>query len=102
LKKVKGIFEELMQINSQNKDTVFVEYSTLFTKWKKYSTEDKNKIFSKNSCHELHLFIFFKDRIYFEQVVKPYLASKMEKTFVDFYLLEMFEKVLPFATVDNI
>ncbi|MBA2542773.1 MAG: hypothetical protein H0V17_24220, partial [Deltaproteobacteria bacterium] len=44
--------------------------------------------YSKYACHELHLFLRFKDRPFFEEVVKPYLAHKRIKTFLDHWLLD--------------
>ena len=38
-------------------------------------------------CHELNLFIKKRDPEYFKTVVVPFLQCKMEKTFVDYYLL---------------
>lgn len=37
-----------------------------------------------------------KDPQYFEQVVKPFLLNKMEKTFVDYWLLELDEALWPY------
>jgi len=39
-------------------------------------------------CHELNLFLFFKDLAYFETYVKEFLVNKLEKTFVDYFLLQ--------------
>ena len=49
---------------------------------------ERRERYSKNACHELHLFLYFKDRAFFEAVVQPHLAHKRTKTFVDHWLLE--------------
>lgn len=61
------------------------------------SDEQKNNNYSSKTSHELNLFLYFKDREYFDKVVKSFIACKLEKTFVDYYLLDMFEFVLEFA-----
>ena len=38
-------------------------------------------------CHELNFFLYKRDREFYDQVVKDFIGNKMEKTFVDWYLL---------------
>jgi hypothetical protein len=35
----------------------------------------------------MNIFLFFKDKPYFENVIKPYLQNKMHKTLIDKFLL---------------
>eukprot|EP01022_Parablepharisma_sp_SALTPOND_P022439 TRINITY_DN455_c0_g4_i1.p1 TRINITY_DN455_c0_g4~~TRINITY_DN455_c0_g4_i1.p1 ORF type:complete len:1362 (-),score=197.70 TRINITY_DN455_c0_g4_i1:4439-8524(-) len=65
--------------------------------WDKLSEEEKNKFLSAYSSHELHLFIYKKDPEYFNIVVKPYLVNKMEKTLIDYYVLQDKDKLLEYA-----
>jgi len=58
-------------------------------RWPKLSAEEKRELYSKNACHELHFFLYQKDRPFFDEVVRPYLANKMHKTFLDEWLLGM-------------
>ena len=44
-------------------------------------------------CHELNLFLKKRDPDFFETVIRPLLNCKMEKTFVDFYLLKDFQEI---------
>ena len=37
----------------------------------------------------MNVFLKMKDNEYFEIVVKPFLKNKIEKTFVDFWLLDI-------------
>ncbi|GJJ76478.1 hypothetical protein EMPS_08837 [Entomortierella parvispora] len=57
------------------------------TEWHRFSEAEKNEKFSKWNCHELNLFIYRKDRVYFDKVVKPFIKSKLLKSFVDDYLI---------------
>jgi hypothetical protein len=55
--------------------------------WHEHSDADKRAAYSKYACHELHLFLHAKDRAFFDAVVRPYLAHKQPRTFVDRWLL---------------
>jgi hypothetical protein len=57
------------------------------TRWHQLADAERREQYSKYACHELHLFLFHKDRVFFDEVVKPYLAHKRTKTFVDHWLL---------------
>lgn len=57
------------------------------TKWPTFTVDQKNKKYNKHMCHEFNLFLFFKDPAYFETYVKEFLINKLEKTFVDYFLL---------------
>jgi hypothetical protein len=56
--------------------------------WPKLKPEEKRARYSKYASHELHLFLAKKDPEFFKEVVRPYLANKKDKTFVDRWLLE--------------
>ncbi|MFT4514529.1 MAG: hypothetical protein ACI91B_003240, partial [Planctomycetota bacterium] len=57
--------------------------------WPGMTRAAKLEKYSKHACHELHFFLHQKDPDFFGSVVKPFLANKLEKTFVDKWLLEM-------------
>lgn len=58
------------------------------TEWPDLSEERKLELLSKHACHELHVFLFQKDRVFFDKFVKPLLAQKPEPTFIDDWLLQ--------------
>lgn len=55
--------------------------------WPALSEDEKRERYGEHACHELHLFLWRKDPGFFEAVVRPYLRSKKEQTFVDRFLL---------------
>ena len=73
------------------------------SKWMqgKMSRADKDRYFSGFTCHELHLFLKKHDPDYFREVVQPFVASKMEKTFIDHYILEDYEWVVEQTDIGN-
>lgn len=50
---------------------------------------------SDNCCHELNLFVYQRDRSFFEQAVRPFLRNKCEKSVVDLVLLGDREQLRP-------
>jgi len=67
-------------------DETLVEFGFI-TRWPTLKPEEKREQYSKYACHELNFFIAERDPEFFASVVKPYLANKKDKTFVDRYLL---------------
>jgi hypothetical protein len=55
--------------------------------WPKLKPEERRALYSKYACHELNFFLARKDPAFFEAVVKPFLANKKDKTFLDHWLL---------------
>ena len=56
--------------------------------WPSHSPERKAELLSDFACHGLHVFLYQKDRPFFDAVVRPYLQNKHERTFIDDWLLE--------------
>ncbi len=57
-------------------------------RWHALDETAKRAQYAKFACHELHLFLRHKDPAFFAAVVRPYLAHKRVKTFVDRWLLD--------------
>ena len=57
-------------------------------RWPSLSAEEKYELYTKYACHELHFFLLNKDREFFDSVVVPYLANKIDATFMDRWLLQ--------------
>jgi hypothetical protein len=60
----------------------------LLAVWGGLDQSAKLDAYARLASHELHLFLWFHDRPFFEEVIAPYLANKKEKQFVDHWLLE--------------
>ncbi len=70
-----------------NRDAAMTEFSFILT-WPGKTREEKQTLYSKYACHELSFFLFKKDPEFFREVIKPYLANKKDKTFLDRWLLD--------------
>ncbi|MCF6284373.1 MAG: hypothetical protein L3K26_04210, partial [Candidatus Hydrogenedentes bacterium] len=55
--------------------------------WPELSAEEKLEKFSKYASHEFNFFLYHKDRAFFNDTVRPFLANKYQKTFLDHWLL---------------
>jgi hypothetical protein len=56
--------------------------------WGGMEPERKRELWSEYACHEMHVFLHFKDPEFFDEVVRPYLGNRGERTFIDAWLLE--------------
>ena len=57
-------------------------------RWLELEPQKKRSLYSKYACHELSFFIYHRDRPFFDDVVRPYLTNKKDKTFLDHWLLD--------------
>ena len=67
-------------------DPKLAEFAFVLT-WPTLKPEEKRALYSKYACHELNYFLLKKDPEFFNAVVKPHLANKKDKTFLDHFLL---------------
>ncbi len=68
-------------------DAKLNEFSFIL-QWPNKTDAEKSELYSKFACHELNFFLSKKDPKFFADVVRPFLANKRYKTFVDQWLLE--------------
>jgi hypothetical protein len=85
------VYDSLSRVHSLltalNDNATFAEFSFLLT-WPSLSDADKREKYSQYACHELNLFLMRKDPKFFKSIIRPYLANKMDKTFLDHWLLD--------------
>ena len=88
------MLEELMKLNYVGQqEGVYKTLSSLVFKWHSKSLDEKCKVYYKSVCHELNFFLSRRDKDFFTSIVQPFLTCKMEKTFVDHYLLGNFKQL---------
>ena len=71
-----------------SRDPTLTEFGFIIN-WPKLTSEEKQERYSKYACHELNLFLHERDPQFFEDVIRPYLANKKDKTFMDHWLLNV-------------
>lgn len=95
--KVKRACDDICRIKG-----VKIDETLLFLlKWNTFTLDQKHKKYTENQCHEMNLFLYFKDFDYFMSVAKPFISSKMEKTFIDHWLLGSSESILHYQEIGN-
>ena len=72
-----------------NTDDLHLKEFHFLLGWPELEAEQKLEHYSKHACHELNFFLYRKDRDFFDNVIRPYLANKQHKTFLDHWLVEM-------------
>jgi len=55
--------------------------------WPELTDAEKQAKYGEFASHELSFFLSRKDKPFFDKVIKPYIAHKKDKTFMDEYLL---------------
>ncbi len=68
-------------------DPKLAEFSFILS-WPTLKFEEKKSLYSKFACHELNFFLAKKDPDFLRTVIKPFLANKKDKAFLDHWLLE--------------
>jgi len=56
--------------------------------WANLAAEERERLYGEHACHELNLFLFFKDPEFFQRVVAPLLRQKLAPDFLDLWLLD--------------
>ncbi|KAF9086949.1 hypothetical protein BGX29_001134 [Mortierella sp. GBA35] len=83
---VSQVYDLLMTLLQHQAQTTLRKFGFI-VEWDRLSLADKNEKFSKWNCHELNLFLYKKDRKYFDDVVAPFIMNKLIKSFIDNYLI---------------
>ena len=90
----------LSSTNPANSET----YSRTWEFLKEWSTlehEQKLKKYDEFASHELNVFVFFKDQKFFAEVVVPFLRNKIEKSAVDYILLDDKKRISEYAQAEE-
>jgi len=93
MEKVHQVMEQMKSLDfndsfSASKDSQFDSLiKTVLQPWKTFDFKKKCNLFSKHTCHELNFFLFKKDKEFYDKAVKFLIQNKLEKTFVDQYML---------------
>jgi hypothetical protein len=81
---IEKVFDLLRTISN---DPLLTEFEFI-VKWPELGEADKQQYYSEKACHELNFFLYHKDRPFFNDVIRPYIRNKKDKTFMDHWLLE--------------
>ncbi|CAD8142905.1 unnamed protein product [Paramecium octaurelia] len=82
------VLKELKKANGDDSGSRDFQKWEFLIKWYQQTTEQKHKLYDEHQCDELNLFIFFKDSAFFETYTESYIKNKIEKSFIDYFLLK--------------
>ena len=74
----------------------------MYWNWFNFSTSEKLHYFNEYYCNELNLFLYIKDRDFFTTYAKNIIQDKIEKTLLDYYLLEEYAELEKYYQLINI
>jgi len=79
--------EKLCRLYSTIAENHLFDEFRFIANWHEQGTAEKARLYTRYACHELNFFLYKKDPQFFADVVKPFIANKYDKTFMDRYLL---------------
>jgi hypothetical protein len=101
VQKLFDIQKALILCNGSDNENGGYNFWSFIRDWGTFSEEEKLKKYDKFACHELNVFIYFKDPSFFKTCVRPFLKNKIEKTIIDYALLEDEAKIKELASPEN-
>ena len=86
--KVISTLDDLLQVFKliTGNHAVLEEWSFV-AKWSSLQPREQLEVYDKYMSHELNIFLYFKDKEFTEEVIKPHLRSKNKKQIVDYFIL---------------
>lgn len=88
---VSQVYDLLMTLLQHSAQVTLRKFGFV-VEWDRLSLADKNEKFSKWTCHELNLFLYKKDRKYFDDVVAPFLkvtySHSISMVFISWFRVE--------------
>jgi len=97
------LFEVLKQLYVSNgNDEKQVSQWEFLKEWNQRTFAEKLDKYDEFASNELNIFLYFKDKAFFTEVVKPFVLNKIKKEFVDYFLLEDTKELAEYAKVSKI
>ncbi|MEM6926391.1 MAG: hypothetical protein AAF602_05655, partial [Myxococcota bacterium] len=84
---VVGTFDALYRALCALTDDADLAQWSFLPRWAELDRDERSALYSEHACHELALFVHFRDPELFDEVVAPYLRNKLHPTFIDRVLL---------------
>ncbi|TVS20264.1 MAG: hypothetical protein EA424_04860 [Planctomycetaceae bacterium] len=84
---IAAVYRLFLTLNEENNGDDKLRQFAWLLEWPQLDDDQRREKYSQFACHELNFFLYHKDRPFFDRVVRPYLANKRDRTFMDDYLL---------------
>ncbi|KAL4487468.1 hypothetical protein ABPG72_006988 [Tetrahymena utriculariae] len=98
------IQKQLMKTGRKSDEYNGKSYSTwqFLKEWITFTDRQKLDKYNEFASHELNLFLYFKDNNFFKAVVEPFLKNKIQKSFIDYFLLGNKEEQLKYSNTERV
>ncbi|EAS01818.2 hypothetical protein TTHERM_00565630 (macronuclear) [Tetrahymena thermophila SB210] len=98
------IQKQLMKTGRKTDEYNGKSYSTwqFLKEWITFTDRQKLDKYNEFASHELNLFLYFKDNNFFKVVVEPFLKNKIQKSFIDYFLLGNKEEQLKYSNTERV
>lgn len=83
-------------------DPKFPLKNEIYLKWSQFSSDKKDKEYEENYCNELNLFLYLRDKLFFDAVVIEAIKNKEEKNLIDYFLLNDAINLKKYCTITSI
>eukprot|EP01083_Nonionella_stella_P005954 17194_1 len=80
-----------------SKNTTLEEFSFLLH-WDDLTEIEKQRKVNKYLSHEMNLYLYCKHRQFFDDKIKPFIQNKLQKTFMDYWLLSDLDALFTFSS----
>lgn len=87
LSAVADLHSIFLMVKTISENSALSEWDFLL-RWHALTPKEKLQKYNKYLGHELNVFAFFKDKKFWELVVKKHMANKTNKTFIDYFVLQ--------------
>lgn len=84
---IRSLFDVYLLLKTIGTRLDITEFSFI-TKWSTLTTRQKEEYYREYGSSELSVFIYYKDRAFFEEHLLGHLKNKIEKNFIDKYLTQ--------------
>ena len=100
---ISKLFEVLKQLHaSGGQDGQSIATWEFLKDWNQKTFAEKLDKYDEFASNEMNIFLYFKDKEFFTQVVKPFVSNKIKKQFVDYFLLEETKRLTEYAKVSRL
>ncbi|CAD8096488.1 unnamed protein product [Paramecium sonneborni] len=81
-------YEEACQIMKNISQNIDATQLDLYSNWNNKHLDEKFKLYNNYQSDEFNVFLYFKDPAFFEIYIQDYIRNKIEKSFMDHFLLK--------------
>ena len=91
----------LLLVSDDNINDAYKQFQFIL-RFNTFALNEKLSYLSKYFSHEFNLFMYFHYNDFFNEYILPLLKFKIEKTFIDYFLMNDIDNILTYTSVDKL